>query len=116
MLSIFRQSKLFLILIILTNILSSTSFSLTYLPSSQNYPDSYFTNNKSIIHQLYNEDGLLVYDAVIHLLEEIEDGTLEEVCSEQDFIDISYFLAFLVKQSIMPNTSLEEKEEIEKDI
>lgn len=108
-----KKSKFFFFFLILTY-----AFSLTATVDVNNFPanKSYFANKGNIIKQLYNEEGLLVFDLVMRLLEELENGLLKNVCTEQDWYEISYFLVFLARSGTLPNATEEEKAELEKDI
>ncbi|MBI5346266.1 MAG: hypothetical protein HZB76_03905 [Chlamydiae bacterium] len=77
-------------------------------------PDSNFSQD-NMFRRLFNEDGTLSYNAVLSFLEDLENGVLNDV-SKDDCDKISKFIAFLAKQGIMPDTTDEEKAEIEKDI
>ncbi|KPK32604.1 MAG: hypothetical protein AMS24_03795 [Chlamydiae bacterium SM23_39] len=114
MVKLLKKSKLFVFFLIFTNVSSLLIASTPYPSDSQS--QSYFAGNGNIMKQLYNEDGLLVYDLVIRLIEELENGLLEDVATEQDLYEISYFLAFLARSGTLPNATEEEKAELEKDI
>jgi len=114
MIKLLKKSKLFILALILintTSLIASEIQNQTIIKS-----ESYFANKGDIISQLYNEDGLLIYDAVIKLIEEIEDGTIDDICTDNDWYKINHFLTFLAKQGILPNATEEEKAELEKDI
>lgn len=50
----------------------------------------------------------LTYDQIIHLLEEIEEGDLENKCSPEQLEQINQFLALLAIEGILPNDEEEE--------
>ncbi|MGL4347931.1 MAG: hypothetical protein ACRCSV_00510 [Chlamydiales bacterium] len=51
----------------------------------------------------------LTYDQIIYLLEEIEEGDLENKCSPEQLEQINQFLGLLAIEGILPN---EEEEEV----
>ncbi|KPK33716.1 MAG: hypothetical protein AMS24_00075 [Chlamydiae bacterium SM23_39] len=114
MVKLLKKSKLFVFFLIFTNV--SFLIASTPIYPSATQSQSYFANKGNIMKQLYNEDGLLVYDLVIKLLEELENGLLEDVCTEQDLYEISYFLALLARSGTLSNATEEEKAELERDI
>jgi len=65
-------------------------------------------NGRDIIGELFNEDHTLSYDAVVNFLEELENGDLEKVCTEEDLYKIDNFLTFLVEKGILPSLPEEE--------
>jgi len=114
MIKLLKKSKLFILALILIN---TTSLIASEIPHQTIIKsESYFANKGDIINQLYNEDGLLMYDAIIQLIDEIEDGTIDDICTNEDWYKINHFLTFLAKQGILPNATEEEKAELEKDI
>lgn len=50
----------------------------------------------------------LTYDQIIHLLQEIEEGDLENKCSPEQLEQINQFLALLAVEGILPNDDEEE--------
>jgi tetratricopeptide (TPR) repeat protein len=58
------------------------------------------------------EDCLLSYDAIIHLLEELESGELEQRYCEDELNHLNEFLAHLAKEGKLPN----EGDDLENDI
>ena len=109
-----KKSKIFLILMIFINVSSLIASELHNFPTVQS--QSSFENKGDRIEQLYNEDGLLVYDSVLKLIEDIENGNLDDICTDEEWQKINYFIASLAKHGMMPNTTDEEKTEIEIDI
>lgn len=107
-----KKSKFFIFLLILINISSLVASEIT----SQSKVQSSFANKGDIVKQLFLEDDALSYDAVITLLDELENGFLDDVCAEEDWYKINNFLAFLSFQSIMPNTSNIDRIILEQDI
>lgn len=68
------------------------------------------------IQRLYTDDHILSYDAILELLEQIENGDLDSVCSDEDWQQIGEFLALLATQGTLPNASEIEKAELQRDI
>ena len=116
MLKLLKKSKFFIIFIITINISSLVASEIRHSPTVQSQYQSSFANKGDIIKQLYNDDGLLLYDSVIRLLDELENGDLDDVYTEEDWYKINRFLAFLARQGVTPNTTEEEKAELEQDI
>ena len=114
MLKFLRKTKFFIFFLIFINVSSSligleqTGFTVK--------PKSSFEKGKDIMEQLYNEDGLLMYDAIMNLLEEIENGALEDICTDEDWYKINHFIAYLARLGSEPYATDEEKAELEKDI
>jgi tetratricopeptide (TPR) repeat protein len=114
MIKLLRRSKLFIFLIILINTSSLIATQIPNTPSVTIITDSDFQKD-NIFSKLFNEDGLLSYDAVISFLDDLENERIE-VSSQEDLDKIIRFVTYLAKQGIMPDTPDEEKAEIEKDI
>ncbi|NGX56368.1 MAG: hypothetical protein K1060chlam5_00606 [Candidatus Anoxychlamydiales bacterium] len=115
MIKLLKKSKFFLIFIIFLNISSLIASEINPLLNIRQ-AESKFSNQKDIIQQLMNEDGMLVYDRVMSLFEEIENGNLDDVLSEQNWHKINLFLAYIVRQGMLPNIDEEYRLELELDI
>src|SRR3989344_10385 len=114
MLKLLTKSKVFSFVLIVINISSLIASEISYQSNIQS--QSFFANNGNIIKQLYNEDGLLVYDKVIQLVKELENGALDDICTDKDWYEINHFLTFLAGQGLLSDAPQEKIEEIEKDI
>ena len=110
------KSKIFLSLIILMHTTSIIASEIANSQFIQDPSQSLFINGRDIIGELFNEDNTLSYDAVLMFLEELENGDLEKVCTEEDLYKIDNFLAFLVKKGILPNMPEEDQASLEKDV
>jgi hypothetical protein len=71
-------------------------------------------NASKYIQNLFNEDHVLSYDAILGLLDQIENEELN--CSPEDWNQICHFLAYLARQGMLPSDSDAEKAELEQDI
>ncbi|OGN62286.1 MAG: hypothetical protein A3F40_02055 [Chlamydiae bacterium RIFCSPHIGHO2_12_FULL_27_8] len=113
MLNFSKSSKLFINFLVFLNILTISLY-------TQNYP--YFDINlgndvkEDLFNKLFDENRVLSFDAVIDLLEEIEDNEIENKYSQEDIINIIHFIAYLAKHGQNPNATEKEKNELEKDI
>lgn len=58
----------------------------------------------------------ITYDQIIHLLQEIEEGDLENKCSPEQLEQINQFLALLAIEGILPNDDDEEEISITGDV
>ena len=94
MLNFSKSSKLFINFLVFLNILTISLY-------TQNYP--YFDINlgndvkEDLFNKLFDENRVLSFDAVIDLLEEIEDNEIENKYSQEDIINIIHFIAYLAK-------------------
>ncbi len=68
------------------------------------------------IQRLFMENHVLSYDAILELIEQIENDELDESCTPEDWNQICHFLAYLARQGTMPSATEEEKAELERDI
>ena len=114
MLQLLKRSKFFILFMIFINISSIISAEITNIPIVKTH--AVVVDKENIINQLFNEDGTLLYDAVLTLLEELENNDLDNVCSKEDRSKINHFLAFLSKQGILPDATEAEKADLEQDI
>lgn len=113
MIKLLKKSKFFILTLIFIH---TTSLIASELPHNIIKSESFFANKGDIIRQLYNEDGLLIYDAVFQLIEEIESGTIDDLCQDEEWYKINHFLTFLAKEGILPNATEEEEATLNKDI
>ena len=74
-----------------------------------------FVKSSPFIQKLFTEDNLLSYDALIELIEAIENDTLGP-CTPEDMQQISELIANLARQGLMPDASEMEKAELEVDL
>ena len=110
MIQLLKKSKFFLIFIILLNISSLVASELNSLSFLSP------TREGDRISQLYNEDGLLVYDEIIRLVEDVENGNLDDNVTEEEWNKIVNFIVFLSRTGQRSDATEEEKAELEKDI
>lgn len=113
MMKFLSKSKIFLIFMIFINVYALGASE--QMNTSGFQVQSSFTSG-NIINQLFNEDGNLSYDSIIRLLEEAENGILDDVCSESDWSAINHFVSFLATKGTMPNATEEEKVILKNDI
>lgn len=101
-----------------SNILINSSLSLTVLaisasevPSVTIHRTSYGSGDLPKIHPLQS----FTYDDVLDLIEEIEEGDLENRCSEAQLNKITEFVALLAREGVLPE-DVNEKSSIEDDV
>lgn len=95
-------------------ILSSIPTCLIY---PQNVPELSYPvecGQNLFLQRLLTEDHTLSYDAILELLEQIENDEL--VCTPEEENQISQFLAYLARQGMMPSDSEIDKAILERDI
>ena len=68
------------------------------------------------IQRLFTEEHVLSYDAIVELLEQIENDELNALCTPEDWNQIGEFLAYLSRQGMLPNDSEIDKAMLERDI
>ena len=56
---------------------------------------SCFVSGSSVVSRLFDKEGFPVFDAFYRLYEEIESGSLENVCTSKDWHDIACLLAYM---------------------
>ena len=121
MTNFFKQSKLFCLFIIFIYTSSLSAYESIYIPRdplskvplSKDLNTSFSSN---ITSKLFNKDGNLSYDAVIKLLEEIENEDIEEIYNEEDCKKITQLIVSLAIAGVLPNASQDMKNDLKKDI
>ena len=90
------------------------SFAIHAQPSSLIHLDlpPEFKNASPFIQRLFNEDNLLSYDALLELIDAIENDKLDSYTPE-DERQISEFIAYLARQGLLSTASEIEKAELE---
>ena len=126
MTNFFKQSKFFCFFITFIYTSSLSAYENIYIPKVplskvhlsnvhlSNVQNTSFSSN--ITSKLFNKDGNLSYDAVIRLLEEIENEEIEEIYSEDDCNKITQLIIFLAIAGVLPNASQDMKNDLKKDI
>ena len=114
MLKFLTKSKIFIKVLILFNILTISVYPQNNIPKLE--IQSSFDLEMDVLSQLYTEDHLPSFDAIIRLIEEMEDGTLAKLLSTKEYNKISFFIASFAKEGINPNASEEEIKDLENDI
>ena len=112
MLKFLTKSKIFIKVLILFNILTISVYPQNNIPKLE--IQSSFDLEMDVLSQLYTEDHLPSFDAIIRLIEEMEDGTLAKLLSTKEYNKISFFIASFAKEGINPNASEEENQKFGK--
>ena len=83
--------------------------------STSTIPQEYVSTSP-FIQRLFTEDHVLSYDAIVELLEQIENDELDALCTPEDWNQIGQFLAYLSRQGMLPEDSEIDKAMLERDI
>ena len=75
-----------------------------------------YASPSPFIQRLFTEDHVLSYDAILELLEQIENDELDALCTPGDWNQIGQFLAYLSRQGLLPNDSEIDRAVLERDI
>ena len=108
---LFKYSRLFTCSLLLCTV---PGFALPQT-AAPTIPQEYVSQSPFIRH-LFTEDHVLSYDAIVELLEQIENDELDAVCTPEDWNQIGQFLAYLSRQGMLPNDLEIDKAILERDI
>ena len=97
------KSKCFLNVLLLLCFPSFIFSHLPYLLAGAEAKTYFHASPSQIIQGLFNEDGLLMFDAVMDLIEAIENDELDDICTDEDWYEINRFIVFLARQGVLPN-------------
>jgi len=75
-----------------------------------------YVGTSPLIQRLFPENHVLSYDAIVELLEQIENDELDAICTPEDWNQIGQFLAYLSRQGMLSNDSEIDKALLERDI
>ena len=81
------------------------SLLLLAVPAIAAYPQTDIPDSPILTHHVSSiemDNEVFSYDDILDLLEEIEDGDIEERCSPEEIDGINRFVALLAQKGILP--------------
>ncbi len=106
MINLLKRSKFLLCIIVFMNISSLVASQVPIMPKSA-------VQKQDVLQRLLNSDGTLSYDTVCSFIEGLENGSLDNDFSEEDWSKITKFIAFLSTQGVMPSATKAERLELD---